>query len=236
MISIAMILAAGRGARMKNLTDALPKPLIRVRGKPIIDEIVDKLKAHGIADIVVNTCYLGEMIKEDLKKHAGVRFHFSDEVIALETGGGIKKALPLLLPQGKDGFFVTNADPFWRDKTTSVFHQLEKAWNPDAMDALLALIPLSQAFGDVRDGNYFIENNRPRRQRPGEKNIPCLFTGIQILHPRLFDGSPDGVFTVRDLYDIAEKKGRLGYIIYDGDWFHVGTPEALAETERILSP
>ncbi|MDD3668706.1 MAG: nucleotidyltransferase family protein [Alphaproteobacteria bacterium] len=236
MISIAMILAAGRGVRMKNLTDNLPKPLIPVLGEPIIDGIVGKLKSHGVADIVVNTCYLGEMIKADLKKHAGVRFHFSDEAVALETGGGVKKALPLLLPKGRDGFFVTNADPLWRDKTTSVFAQLEQAWRPDAMDALLALIPLDQAFGDVSDGNYFLENGRPRRQRPGEKNIPYLFTGIQILHPRLFDGAPDGAFSVRDLYDAAEKKGRLGYIVYDGDWFHIGTPEALAETERILSP
>ncbi len=235
MISIAMILAAGRGIRMKSLTDELPKPLIPVLGEPIIDGIVEKLKSRGIADIVVNTCYLGGMIKTALKKHTGVRFHFSDEAVALETGGGVKKALPLLLPKGKDGFFVANADPVWRDKTTSVFEQLEKAWHPDTMDALLALVPIGHAFGDVSDGNYFIEAGRPRRQRPGEKNIPYLFAGIQILHPRLFDGAPEGAFTTRDLYDIAEKKGRLGYIVYDGDWFHVGTPKALAETERMLS-
>ncbi len=230
LIKTGMILAAGRGIRMRELTDFLPKPLITVAGEPILTRIVHKMHAHGIQKIVINTCYKGELIKKALKAFDFIQY--SDERHALETGGGVKNALPLL---GNDPFFVSNADPIWIDKTTSVFSQLEAAWNPETTDILLALIPLKQAFGDVPDGNYFIEKGLPRRQRPGEKNIPYMFMGVQIIHPRVFQTSPDGVFSLRELYDVAEKQGRLRHIVYDGDWYHVGTPESLIETNEALT-
>lgn len=229
--NIMMILAAGRGVRMDYLTNDKPKPLIQVCGRTLLDRIVDQGVAAGIQNYVVNTCYKAEMIEASLKDRKEISVHFSREETALETGGGILNALPLLLPMGQNGFYVANADPLWIDKTVSVFDQLAAAWRPEDMDVLLALVPKTQAFGDVRDGNYFIENGRPRRQRPGERDIPYLFMGIQILHPRIFDQVSAGVFSVRDLYDKAEKKGRLGHIIYDGEWYHVGTPEALTDTE-----
>lgn len=224
-IKTGMILAAGRGVRMRELTDTKPKPLMEIHQKPIIDYIAEGMIKHGINNIVVNTCYKGEMIKDDLSKYENICF--SDEETALETGGGVKKALPLL---NADMFFVSNADPVWLDKTTTVFEQLETAWDSDKMDILLALIPTTNAKGDVKDGNYFIENGKPRRQRPDEKNIPYLFMGVQILHRRIFENTPNGAFSLRDLYDIAEKQNRLGYIVFDGIWYHVGTPEALMET------
>ena len=224
-IKSGMILAAGRGVRMRELTDTKPKPLMEIHQKPIIDYIAEGMLKHHIDNIVVNTCYKGEMIKTDLSKYSNICF--SDEETALETGGGVKKALPLL---NSDAFFVSNADPVWLDKTTTVFEQLENAWDADKMDVLLALIPTKNAKGDVKDGNYFIENKKPRRQRPDEKNIPYLFMGVQILHRRIFKDAPNGAFSLRELYDIAEKQNRLGYIIFDGTWYHVGTPEALIET------
>ena len=229
-IKTAMILAAGRGVRMRELTDTKPKPLIEVCQKPIIHYIVEKMQVHPINKIVVNTCYKGDMIKTALADYDNIVF--SDEETALETGGGVKKALPLLQDEV---FFVSNADPVWLDNSTSVFQQLEDSWNPDETDILLALIPTQNAKGDVKDGNYFIENNKPRRRRVGEKNIPYLFMGIQIIHSRIFKNVTNTVFSLRDLYDEAERNNRLGYIIFDGKWYHVGTPEALQQTETDLT-
>ncbi len=233
--NIAMIMAAGRGTRMEHLTDNYPKPLITVHGRTLLDRVIDHAVQANITDVIVNTCYRGEMIESALQNRHDIAIRFSREETALETGGGVLNALPLLLPKGQNGFFVMNADPLWVDKTTSVFKQLSASWNPNAMDILLALIPKERAFGDAPDGNYFIEDGKPRRQRPGETNIPYLYTGIQILHPRIFDGVKPGVFSLRNLFDKAQEQGRLGYIIYDGDWYHVGTPAALHETEERLT-
>lgn len=229
---IMMILAAGRGVRMDYLTQDKPKPLIQVNGRTLLDRIIDRGLEAGIQNYVVNTCYKAEMIETALSNRSDISVHFSREETALETGGGVLNALPRLLPSGENGFYASNADPLWIDKTTSVFNQLAEAWNPEKMDILLALVPKQNAFGDVHDGNYFIENGLPRRQRPEEKDIPYLFMGVQILHPRIFNHTSPGIFSLRDLYDKAEKSGRLGYIIYDGEWYHVGTPTALADTEK----
>lgn len=230
-INKIMILAAGRGVRMRELTENTPKPLIPVSGKPIIDYIVDKVQSYGIRNIVVNLCYKGEMIRQNLAKYQNITFSYSEEKTALETGGGVKKALPLL---GDDAFFVTNADPVWIDQTTSVFEQLENAWDPNKYDVLLALIPLTNARGAVKDGDYFIENNKPRRKMPNESNIPYMFMGVQIIHPRIFQHIHQDVFSLREIYDKAEASGRLGHIVFDGIWYHVGTPEALLQTEADL--
>ncbi len=231
-IKTAMILAAGRGTRMRHLTDVLPKPALTVCGKPLLAHLVDRIKAYGISDIVVNTCYLGDKIKNVLAKE-DIRCTFSDETTALETGGGVKNALPLLLPRGQDGFFVMNADPLWDEPTTPLLTQLAAKWNPDEMDVLLGVIPLAQKYGDMDDGDFFIENGRLRRKRPGESNIPYRFVGVQILHPRVFENTTDGAFSLRDVYDVAESKGRLAHIVFDGRWFHVSSPESIEETERI---
>lgn len=232
---IAMIMAAGRGVRMAHLTDDKPKPLVVVKGKTLLDRVFDHVVADGITEVVVNTCYKGDMIIQTLNKRKDIHIQISKEETPLETGGGVVNALPLLLPTGKDGFFIINADPIWVDKTTSIFEQLSASWNPEKMDIMLALIPKEKAFGDVQDGNYFIENGKARRQRNGEKNIPYLYTGIQILHPRILENVAVGVFSLRDFFDKAQAEGRLGHIIYDGEWYHVGTPEAVRETEEKLT-
>ncbi len=234
-IQTAMILAAGRGTRMRHLTDEKPKPLIYVCKNTLIGHILEKIKKHNLKNVVINTCYKGEMIEAEVKKVSELSFSFSNEKIALETGGGVKNALPLLMSKGaENGFFVLNADPLWDEDSISVLSQLEQAWNPDKMDILLALISTKKAFGDVPDGNYFIENNKPRRKKEGEKNIPYLFMGIQILHPRIFSNNLPEIFSLRDLYDQAEKNDRLAHIVFDGRWFHVGTPEAVTETENLF--
>ena len=232
---ILMILAAGRGKRMKHLTDEQPKPLVKVQGRSLLDRVIDHAVLSGMTQIVINTCYKGDMIEKSLSTRADIPISFSREQEALETGGGVLNALPLLLPRGQNGFFVANADPLWVDKTNTIFEQLSRQWNPDTMDILLALIPKNQAFGAVHSGDYHLENNVPHRKTKEENNADYLYTGIQILHPRIFDGVEAGIFSLVRLYDQAEQTGRLRAIVYDGDWYHVGTPEALADTEKRLS-
>lgn len=235
-ISTAMIMAAGRGKRMGVLGDELPKPLLRVHNKQLIHHVVDRIKGYGIHDIVVNTCYKADLIKQELMKNTDVHFIFSDEQSALETGGGVKKALPLLLQQGgANGFFVLNSDTVWFENT-SLMEKLAATWDPDKMDILLALVPLKQARGDVELGNYFIENGHMRRIKPGEINAPYFFMSAQIMHPRVFENTPDTPFSSRDLFDRAQEMGRLGYVIHDGLWFNINTPDSLAIAESECNP
>lgn len=229
-----MILAAGRGKRMLHLTEDKPKPLVQVLGRTLLSRLIDHAVEVNIRHLVINTCYMGEMIEDAVSRRTDVSVQWSRETTALETGGGVLNALPLLLPAGQNGFYVANADPLWVDKTTSVFEQLRQNWQPENADILMALIPKNQAFGAVHSGDYFIENGFPRRKEKGE-DAPYLFTGIQILHPRIFQGLSPGVFSLVGLYDRAQSQKRLKAIIYDGDWYHVGTPDALRQTEERLS-
>ena len=235
MIDNLMRLAAGRGKRMLHLTNDRPKPLVSVLGRTLLDRVIDHAIHYGIQNVVINTCYKGEMIEQSLQKRKDIHPVFSKESEALETGGGVLNALPLLLPGGRNGFFVANADPLWVDKTTSVFGQLEQQWDPKNTDILMALIPKEHAYGAIHSGDYFMENNLPRRKRKEENSAPYLFTGIQILHPRIFNGFSKNVFSLVKLYDKAQEEKRLKAIIYDGDWYHVGTPEALQQTEDLLA-
>ena len=226
-LTTAMILAAGRGVRMQTLTDHQPKPLVQVNGKSLINYVL--YHARHMTNIVVNTCYCGTMIHQALKGH---KIHFSDEKQALETGGGVQKALPLLKTTGADGFFVMNADALWLDKKETLIKQMERAWNPLEMDVLLALVPTNKAKGDVPKGDYFIQNGKPVRRHPPQKKAPYCFMGVQVLHPDIFNGHTLEKYSLVELYDKAEQTERLGYMIFDGQWFHVGTPKAVKDTTR----
>lgn len=230
-ITKAMILAAGRGTRMRHLTDAVPKPLVKVADRPLIDYMLDKAQAAGVTECVVNLCYLGDMIRSRLEKRTGMKIVFSVEAEALETGGGVKKALPLL---GDKPFFVLNSDPLWTEPAEPALKKLEQAWNPETTDVLLMLQPMNRVFEHDGTGDYFIEDGKPRRRVAGETSAPYVFAGAQILHPRIFKESPEGKFRLTELYDKAERAGRLQCIVHDGDWFHVGTPEATALAEKVF--
>ena len=227
-ITKAMVLAAGRGTRMRSLTAEKPKPLIKVKGRPLIDRIVDKIVAYGITRGVVNVCYLGDMIKADLSKRTDISLTFSEEEEALETGGGVKKALPLL---GDKPFFVLNSDPLWTEERPSLL-DMAQAFDETKHDILLLLWPKERVFGHDGKGDYYLENGSPRRRRPEEDSAPYVYAGAQILNPRIFNDAPDGKFSLNILYDKAEKAGRLTAVAGVGDWYHVGTPEALALAEE----
>jgi MurNAc alpha-1-phosphate uridylyltransferase len=227
-----MILAAGLGERMRPITDTLPKPLIPVRGQALIDSILDRLEAAGVTEAVVNLHYLGAMIEEHLRARAHPRIVFSrEEHDRLETGGGIRKALPLL---GPDPFYAVNGDVCWLDGLTPALDRLAAAWDERTMDALLLLHPTATAFGYEGRGDFLLDPWGHARRRGERQVTPFVFAGIQILHPRLFESAPDGAFSLNVLYDKAAEAERLYGIRHDGEWFHIGTPQGLAEVEEAM--
>jgi N-acetyl-alpha-D-muramate 1-phosphate uridylyltransferase len=229
--TVAMVLAAGLGQRMRPLTDKLPKPLVQLRGEAMLDTILDRLQDHGVAKAVVNLHYLGEMIEAHLKDRKLPEVVFSPESDLLETGGGVKKALSLL---GAGPFFVLNGDVCWLDGLTPALQRLAAAWDETEMDALLLLHPTCSAFGYEGIGDYLMDPVGRLRRRQERQIAPFIHAGIQILHPRLFNGAPEGSFSLNKLYDKAQEAGRLWGLRHDGEWFHVGTPSELRAVEDAL--
>jgi MurNAc alpha-1-phosphate uridylyltransferase len=227
----AMVLAAGLGTRLRPVTDAIPKPLVEINGRPLLDHALDRLTAAGVESVVVNVHYKARMLAEHLARLDHPRIELSEEAELLDTGGGVAQALPLL---GK-AFFVVNGDVFWLDSKDSALLRLAGAFDPVAMDGVLLLQRTVTAIGYDGSGDYFLDPlGKPRRRREREV-APYLFAGIQLLHRRLFDAAPGRVFSLVRLFDRAEAAGRLSAIVHDGEWYHVGTPEGLALTRERLS-
>jgi MurNAc alpha-1-phosphate uridylyltransferase len=226
-----MVLAAGLGTRLRPVTDAIPKPLVEINGRPLLDHALDRLTAAGVESVVVNVHYKARMLAEHLARLDHPRIELSEEAELLDTGGGVAQALPLL---GK-AFFVVNGDVFWLDSKDSALLRLAGAFDPVAMDGVLLLQRTVTAIGYDGSGDYFLDPlGKPRRRREREV-APYLFAGIQLLHRRLFDAAPGRVFSLVRLFDRAEAAGRLSAIVHDGEWYHVGTPEGLAATRERLS-
>ncbi|HTY66634.1 MAG TPA: nucleotidyltransferase family protein [Alphaproteobacteria bacterium] len=229
----AMVLAAGLGKRMRPLTDKLPKPLLPVAGRTLLDRVLDHFDAAGIGRVVINLHYFRDVMEKHLATRQRPPIELSPEPDLLETGGGVKNALPRL---GPAPFYVANADVLWLDGMTPALARLARAWNDSTMDALLLLQPAVTAIGYDGGGDYFADPLGRLRWRKANELAPFIFAGVQILHPRLFAHAPEGPFSLKRLYDHAEAAGRLWGLRHDGLWFHVGTPEGLAETEAILGP
>lgn len=227
-LSRAMVLAAGLGVRMRPLTDTVPKPLIEIAGETMLDRALDRLAAAGIETAVVNTHWLSEKIEARLAHRSAPKIVVSREDQLLETGGGIVNALGHL---GEEAFFAVNADIVWRDGTIPALERMARAWHEADMDGLLLLQSTVRATGYSGDGDFLMDPLGRLSRRPERQIAPYVFTGLQILHPRLFDGAPDGAFSLNRLYDRAIAGDRLYGIAHDGDWFHVGTPDAIAEAE-----
>jgi len=228
----AMVLAAGLGLRMRPLTDTQPKPLIEVLSHTMLDRALDRLVAVGVTDCVVNTHYLGQMIHDHLAGRLTPRIEFSDEDTLLDTGGGVLRALPLL-----DGgpFYVVNADVVWLDGRRSALARLAEAWDDERMDACLMVHSTVRAIGYEGPGDFLLDPFGLVKRRRENQIAPFVFTGVQILHPRLFRDAPSGNFSLNVLYDRAEEAGRLFAIVHDGEWFHIGTPDSLIDAEDAMS-
>jgi MurNAc alpha-1-phosphate uridylyltransferase len=227
----AMVLAAGLGTRMRPITDSIPKPLVKLAGRTLLDHALDRLEAAGVERVVVNAHFKARMVADHLAGRRSPAIELVIEEQLLETGGGVLNALPRL----GERFFVVNSDAFWLDGKVPALERLAAAWDCERTDAALLLQRTTTALGYDGPGDYFLDQiGIPRRRRPGEV-APYLFAGIQLLHRRLFDSTQPGAFSLTRLYDAAQARGRLRAIVHDGEWHHIGTPDALAESERRLS-
>lgn len=224
----AMVLAAGLGLRLRPVTETLPKPLVSVAGRTMLDRALDHLDAAGVANAVVNCHYLGQQIEAHLAGRRRPRIQISPEQALLDTGGGVAAALPRL---GRRPFYAVNADIIWLDGQGSALRRLARAWDGGAMDVLLLVHPTVTAFGYDGAGDFHVDQvGRLHRRAEGEV-APFVFAGVQLLHPRLFRDAPKGPFSMNLLYDRAAAAGRLHGIVHDGEWYHVGTPDALRGVE-----
>ena len=228
----AMLLAAGLGLRLRPLTENVPKPLVRVNGRTLIDHALDRFEEAGVGRAVVNLHHLGDVVRDHLTARHRPRVEFAWESELLETGGGVKNALPLL---GEGPFFVANADALWLNGPSLALARLAQAWDGGEMDALLLLHSTVEAYGYDGRGDFVVDPGGRLHRRPEMEVAPYLFTGIEILHPRLFDGTPTGAFSLNLLFDKAIAAGRLYGIIHDGEWFHVGTTDGLEAAERFMA-
>ncbi|MGB8314576.1 MAG: nucleotidyltransferase family protein [Aestuariivirga sp.] len=227
----AMILAAGLGLRMRPLTDHMPKPLIKVAGKRLIDYGMDHLREAGVEKVVVNGHYLADQIVAWAKLQTTPDVIYSNEQPEiLDTGGGIAKALPLL---GDEPFFVLNSDSFWIDGETPALARLREAWDDATMDCLLLLCPVDRTIGYDGQGDFSLPNDgRLKRQRGGSA---LAYIGGYLVHHRLFKDAPSSKFSMNLLWDRAISKGRLHGLAHEGKWFHVGTPAAIGLAEAELA-
>jgi N-acetyl-alpha-D-muramate 1-phosphate uridylyltransferase len=227
----AMVLAAGLGTRLRPVTDQLPKPLVEIDSRTLLDHALDRLAAAGIEYVVVNLHYKAEMIAARLAGRTHPRIELSRENKLLETGGGVKNALPLL----GDAFFVVNSDILWLDGLIPMLRRLADAFDAKNHDAVLLLQRTITAIGYEGIGDYFLDPMGAPRRRGEREVAPYIFAGVQILHRRLFAGIDDAVFSLKRLYDRAEDAGRLAAIVHDGEWFHVGTPDGLDATRARIA-
>jgi MurNAc alpha-1-phosphate uridylyltransferase len=223
----AMILAAGRGERMRPLTDTLPKPLIPVAGKPLIQWHIEKLAAAGITDIVINHAWLGALLEQTLKNGSqwGVDIHYSAETVALETAGGITKALPLL---GTEPFLVMNGD-IWCEWDPAQAFDIAATMHQSTQQAWLLLVPNpahhpNGDFGLTMDGLV-----------TDTATLKHTFSGIGVYAPSLFAHIPVGqpaklAPLLRDALALGHVTGQL----FTGSWIDVGTPERLNTLEWTL--
>lgn len=231
----AMVLAAGLGQRMRPITNTMPKPMIEVAGGTLIDRALDSLAAAGVETCVVNTHYLGDMLAAHLASRTAPRIILSPEDRLLDTGGGIVHALAHF---GDEPFFTVNADTFWLDGRTPMLARLAAQWDARRMDALLLLHSTitAHAYENQAMGDYHLAADGRARWRGRSGSVaPFVFAGVTLCDRRLFAEAPDGAFSQLRLWNEAEARGRLYGMRHDGEFFHVGTPQALAETREWLA-
>ena len=226
----AMVLAAGFGTRMRPLTDRMPKPLVPVAGRALLDHVLDKLAEAGVTDAVVNVHYLPDQIIDHTATRTKPRVTISDERDAvLGTGGGVVKALPLL---GDAPFYHLNADTLWIDGAQPNLARLAEAFDPTRMDILLLMAPTADSIGYSGSGDYAMLPDGTLRRRKEREVVPFVYAGVAILSPTIFAGSPAGEFALTKLFDRASEQGRLFGLRLDGLWMHVGTPDAVQAAEQ----
>jgi MurNAc alpha-1-phosphate uridylyltransferase len=228
----AMVLAAGLGVRMRPLTDRMPKPLVPVAGRPLLDHVLDKLADADVSEAVVNVHYLPDQIIAHTASRKRPRVIISDERDqVLGTGGGVVKALPLL---GPEPFFHVNADTLWIDGVRPNLARLAETFDPARMDILLLMAPTTSSIGYGGRGDYSMLPDGALRKRREHQVVPFVYAGAAIMSPSLFADAPSGEFSLTRMFDQANEQERLFGLRLDGVWMHVGTPEAIREAEAAI--
>ncbi len=218
---------------MLPITATMPKPLVKVAGRSLIDFTLDKLHEAGIESVVVNVHHFADMLEAHLRTRTMPRIVISDErAELLETGGGVKKALPLL---GDEPFITFNSDSLWIEGEEPNLKRLVKAWDPERMDILMLVAPLSTSIGFEGPGDFHMDESGLLRRRGTDPSAPFAYAGVAIVKPELVHGTPDGAFSANAFYDRAIAKGRLYGLCMEGQWLHVGEPQAIAEAETCLA-
>ncbi len=216
----AMILAAGRGERMRPLTDTTPKPLLKVGGKRLIEYHLEKLANAGVRDVVINVAWLGQQIIDTLgngEKYS-LTIHYSEEGEALETGGGIYHALPLL---GDEPFLVVNGD-IWTDYP---FEQLVSLEQKGLAHLVLVNNPAHNPQGDFSIRDHRLVDDATEK---------FTFSGIGIYSKEFFSHSEDGKYPLAPMIRRYIETGQVSGEVYRGDWWDIGTPQRLVELDRHL--
>lgn len=229
----AMVLAAGLGTRLRPAAGGLPKPLVALARKPLIDHVLDRLVEAGITQAVVNLHHQADRIEQHLATRTQPAIVLSDERAQLmDTGGGIKQARPLL---GSEGFVVHNADSVWLERTTTNLARLLAAWDAERMDCLLLLALGSAAVGYSGRGDFSLDPDGRIRRRRTDEVVPFVYTGVQIMHPRAFDATPDGPFSANLVWNQSILAGRAFGLRLEGLWMHVGAPDELVAAEQAIA-
>jgi MurNAc alpha-1-phosphate uridylyltransferase len=227
-----MVFAAGLGQRMRPITDAIPKPLVKVGGRTLLDHCLDRLAEAGVGTAIVNVHWLADQIEAHLTSRVAPRIVISDErAKLLDQGGGIKKALPLI---GDAPFFICNTDALWIEGPRSELDRLIRFFDPAKMDALLLVAQAAGAVGVDWPGDFTCDADGRLSPREDRRVAPFVYTGVGIIKPELFAGEKADVFRLAPFFFEAARKGRLIGVRLDGLWLHVGRPESIAEAERAI--
>jgi len=229
-IKKAMVLAAGYGTRLKPLTERMPKPLVPVSGKPMIEYALDRLLAYGIEEVIVNVSHHKEQLMDYLSKFKSLSFKISEEAAPLETGGGLKQALPLV---GIEPLFSINSDILWFDENETALERLAQNWDGSKMDFLLLAQSKSKAVGhDKGEDHLFVK--RENTIDWNEQEAPYIVAGIGIFHPRVLLTAPNGKFSVKILWHQALAQNRLFCLPHNGQWFQTGKIDDIKKAENFF--
>lgn len=227
----AFVLAAGLGTRMRPLTNDRPKALVEVAGKTLIDHMLDRLRDAGAKRFVVNVHYFADKLEAHLRARTDIDIVISDERgELLETGGGLKKARPLL---GEEPIWVANTDSVWIEDGQAL-NDLVRLWDPETMDVALLLAQMKRTTGFDGAGDFFMDANSRLTFRNDAPAAPLNYMGVHITKPQIVDAVSEEAFSLAKIWRELAPQGRLAGSLMDGDWMHVGDPQALAEAEQRL--
>lgn len=228
----AMLLSAGLGTRMRPLTDATAKPLLKVGGKALIDHLLDNLVEAGVKRAVINVHWCADLVEAHVKARTDLEVIISDErEQVLETGGGLAKARPLL---GDDPIFVVNTDAFWGPSGAQPLQQLALNFDRFEMDEILLLADTQRCLGFHGAGDFFRTNNGTLNRRDKAPSAPWAYAGVRIIRPQLYDDQPIEPFSANRIWNELIPTGRIRGVALDRFWLHVGDPQALKDADMWL--